>query len=500
MTRHSAILATLSRDSSGRFKKKQLTTELDTDPNAPKFHIPFPPDSSFPASLTRPSSGFSSFEGVDSIIHTPFDFTPEPSPTKPTSKPLPEPDPVQVPAHGNMATEHVNPFHGDKEDENPEDFLRSFYRRMGTASEDTRKQQFPYFLQADSVADEWFDELSVAEKKDWNTIEAAFAKRWPRKKAVKKTKEEYEEEITGTRLQVEDLGKKEKIAGRETYSHIVWADKMETIVRGAKIEGTTYIGHVRKELPKLLREKVGTGHADWATFLQAVRDVDLDHIREGAKIWKKEQEEQLALKKRVQQLEKLTASPTAPLRHQMTTFNLGDTQPNPPQQPRQTSANPTSPFTGTSGGSGNLFIPKNARPPPTQADRTALLTRLQKYPHHPDTEAGRQAHRAQQTEWVKTHGLTAIVTESTPYPLRPGTCPVNSGECFTCGLMGHMGRRDGSTCGGNRPLNAREQAWRAICSRILKETRTTANIQLVEVDDYGTTWQEVQGKEEGPSN
>ena len=400
-----------------------------------------------------------------------------------------------------MPTEQVNPFHGDKDDENPEDFLRSFYRRMGTANDDTKKQQFKYFLQADSVADEWFEELTVADRKDWNAIETAFNKRWPRKKAVKKTKEEYEEEITGTQLHLEDLGKKEKIAGRETYSHIAWADKMETIVKGAKIEGTTtYIGHVRKEIPKLLREKVGTGHADWTAFLQAVRDVDLDHIRDGVNIWKKEQEEQLALKKRVQQLEKLTASPTAPLRHQMTTFNIGDSQQNSPQPARQATTATTNPFTGTSGGTGNLFTPRNTRPPPTQADRTAILARLQKYPHHPDTEAGRQAHRAQQVEWVKTHGLTATVTEATPYPLRPGTCPVNTGECFTCGQQGHLGRRDGSTCGGNRPLNTREQAWRAICSRILKETRTAASIQIVEVDDYGTTWQEVQGKEEGPSN
>ena len=399
-----------------------------------------------------------------------------------------------------MATEHVTPFHGDKDDENPEDFLRSFFRRMGTASDDVRKQQFRYFLQADSTADEWFDGLTAAEKKDWNNIEEAFNKRWPRRKVVKKTKEEYEEEITGTKLQTEDLGKKEKTAGRETYSHIAWADKMETIVKGAKIdETTTYIGQVRKELPKILREKVGAGHASWTAFLQAVRDVDVDHIRDGVSMWKKEQEEQQALKKRVQQLEKLTASPTAPIRQQMTTFSLGNPQQNPTQATRQTTT-PTNPFTGTAGGSGNLFAPKNSRPPPTQADRTALLDRLRKYPHHPDTEAGRQAHRAQQAEWIKTHGLTALVTETTPYPLRPGTCPVNSGECFTCGFLGHLGRRDGSTCGGNRALNTREQTWRAICSRILKDTRTAASIQAVEVDDYGTTWEEVQGKEEGPSN
>lgn len=404
------------------------------------------------------------------------------------------------------SNEHVASFHGDKEDENPEDFLRSFFRRMGTASGETRKEQFPNFLQADSVADEWFEELKESEKKDWTAIQDAFRKRWPRKKAVKKTAEEYEEEIMSVRLKMEDLGKKEKLAGREVYSHIAWTDKMATIVRGAKLETTTtYIGHVRRELPKLLREKIGTGHTDWLAFLQAIRDVDVDHIRDGVDIWKKEQEEQETIKKRIQYLEK-SNSPTAPLRHQMTSFNIGNTPPSSAQQPRQTPAVPANPFTSTTGGRGNLFQVKptaqssTPRPPPTQADRAALLVCLQKYPHHPDTEPGRQAHQAQQADWVKTHGLQAFVTESTPYPLRPGTQPVGSGECFTCGLLGHMGRRDGSTCGGNRALHTHEQTWRSICSRILRQTRTPASVQLVTVDDYGTTWQEVQGNEDGPSN
>lgn len=411
-----------------------------------------------------------------------------------------------------MPTEQVDPFHGDKEDENPEDFLRSFFRRMGTASDEVRKQQFRYFLQADSVADEWFEELQITDKVSWNSIEDAFNKRWPRKKAAKKTTEEYEEEITGLHLKMEDLGKKEKTAGREVYSHIVWADKMATIVKGAKIEATTtYIGHVRKELPKLLREKVGAGHTDWTAFLQAVRDVDVDYIRDGVDLWKKEQNEQETLRKRVQQLEKLTASPTAPLRQQMLTFGIGNppSTPTPGQPPRPAQTTPANPFTSTSGGRGNLFqTPQTGspvqnttpRPPATQADRVALLACLQKYPHHPDTEAGRQAHRAQQADWAKNHGIGTFVTESTPYPLRPGTLPVGSGECFTCGFSGHMGRRDGSTCGGNRALHPHEQTWRAICSRILRQTRTMANIHLVAVDDYGTTWQDVQGNENGPSN
>ena len=222
-----------------------------------------------------------------------------------------------------MVSEQVNPFHGDKEDENPADFLRSFFQCMGSASDDVKKQQFQYFLQADSVADKWFDDLAENDKKDWMAIETAFHKRWPRKKAAKKSKEEYEEEIMSLHLTIEDLGRKEKVTGRDVHAHIVWADKMATIVRGAKLETTTtYIGHVRKELPKLLREKLGMGHTDWVAFLQAVRDVDADYIRDRVNTWekeqetrKKEQEEHKALKKRIQQLEKLTASPTMLLRH-----------------------------------------------------------------------------------------------------------------------------------------------------------------------------------------
>ena len=137
------------------------------------------------------------------------------------------------------------------------------------------------------------------------------------------------------------------------------------------------------------------------------------------------------------------------------------------------------------------YIP---RPPPTQGDREALLACLRKYPHHPDTEAGRLAHQAQQIDWAKTHGLGALVTESTPYPLRPGTCPVCVGECFIRGFLGHKGRRDGSTCGGNRALHPHEQEWRSICSRILMQTHAATNVT---VDDYGTTWEDVQGSEDG---
>ena len=376
---------------------------------------------------------------------------------------------------------------------------------MGTSTDEVRKQQFPNFLQADSVADEWFEELKEKDKTDWKSIEAAFRTRWPRKKAAKKTSEEYEEEVRELELKMEDLGKKEKVAGREIYTHIAWADKMGTIIRGAKLESTTtHIGHVRKNLPTLLREKIGAGHADWTAFLTAIRDIDIDYIRDGVDSWKKEQAKQEAVKKRIGELEKLvTTSPTAPIRQRMSTFNIGNQLSMAPVTRQTTPAN-ANPFATAGGGQENLFAqPRTTnympRPPPTQADKAALQVRLTKYPQHPDTEAGRKAHQAQQADWMTTHGPGTRITESTPYPLRPGTAPINSGECFTCGFTGHMGRRDGSTCEGRRSLHPNEQAWRSIFSRILREPKGAINMHLVTFDDYGTNWQDVQGNEEGSS-
>ena len=91
--------------------------------------------------------------------------------------------------------------------------------------------------------------------------------------------------------------------------------------------------------------------------------------------------------------------------------------------------------------------------------------------------------------------------EKTPYPLRPGTAAANSGECFTCGQLGHLGQRSRDDCVtlGYRPLHPNEQQWRVICARILKEPRATTNIHYVAINDYGTTLQDMQGNEEGPS-
>lgn len=381
---------------------------------------------------------------------------------------------------------------------------------MGDKSDDVRKTQFPYYLQPYSVADEWYANLKQEEKKSWTTIEAAFHERWPRKEQVKKTEEEYEDEILGRKLKTEDLGKRETIAGMEVYSHVAWADKMATTVKGAKLEKTTtHLRQIRKELPDILREKVGTGHLNWGAFLKAVREVDVEYIKDSIDI---QNRKQAAIDKRI--LETMSKSPTAPLRQQLSAIAIASR----PQVPSANVAVVGDPFTNASGGQGNIrfttnptaprqttgrppFTGTNPRPAPTAEQKAEIRILMNRLPHHPDTPAGRQAHQAQQAEWVRTYGYGTRVTEKTPYPLRPGTAPANSGECFTCGQPGHLGVRSGDDCLalGFRPLHPNEQQWRVICARILKEPRITTNIQFVAIDDYGTTLQDIQGNGEGPS-
>jgi hypothetical protein len=66
-------------------------------------------------------------------------------------------------------------------------------------------------------------------------------------------------------------------------------------------------------------------------------------------------------------------------------------------------------------------------------------------------------------DWVMKHGLTTPVSDITPIPLTPGTAKAGSGECFTCGQVGHNG-----ACGGcpskGKPgqVPQKETDWRHI--------------------------------------
>ena len=169
---------------------------------------------------------------------------------------------------------------------------------------------------------------------------------------------------------------------------------MAQSVKGAKWEKTTnQLRQVRKDLPTILREKIGTGHVDWNAFLEAVRDVDVEYIRDSIDIRNKEQ---AVIDQRIRRLESLSRSLTAPLCQQLSTVAISS-----PNNSPQVVGDP---FSDASGGRGNLmfaanpttprqtkppFANTNPRPAPTQEQKAEIRLLLNRFPHHPDTQAGR---------------------------------------------------------------------------------------------------------------
>ncbi|KAF5382140.1 hypothetical protein D9615_004471 [Tricholomella constricta] len=382
------------------------------------------------------------------------------SPTAPTS-----PAPVTAtPTTDDEMTAIIEPFWGDRPDENAQDFFRAFNRAMGDKDDDVKRRLFVNYLRADSEADEWYAALDPNIRAGWAEIERAFHLRWPRSTIARKTAMEYEEEVLAMKLKEETLGLKETVAGREVYSHIAWADRIGALVsRAGLATGTMYIGLVRRALPTLIRERITATPTDWSTFLANIRSIDIDYIRDGAAELGKERERVRRFEERVRSLE-AQASPTRAIRTQMAQTNISTSLPR-SKQP-STDGNP---FMNAGGGQGNLSYGA-----PTQggAGRGTGGARL---PRAPPTEADRQA-------WATRHGPETRVTESTPYPLRPGTLPVNSNECFGCGQSGHIAPR--CPVPQERKLNVREADWRAICRNILRIPFATP-MRYVTIDNYG---------------
>ena len=61
----------------------------------------------------------------------------------------------------------------------------------------------------------------------------------------------------------------------------------------------------------------------------------------------------------------------------------------------------------------------------------------------------------------------ARISERVPYPLRPGTAEICSGECFRCGTHGHGSKFCPALEGNPARLSRNETAWRALCNRVL---------------------------------
>ena len=358
-----------------------------------------------------------------------------------------------------------------------------------TADNDLIRRCGRYFT-PDSPAEEWYASTgSVCTS--WTTFEAGFRARFPGIQKVKKTSAELEREMIELELKVEDLDKTELYGGVEVETYKIHAKKLLDLAKRAKIEaGTENIVFVRDKLPQLIKDKVTESHTNWSTFCTAIEAVDKTYIREGVRKHREQEVKYESLTSRLNRVERSRLdNQVSSITTQLSRASLGS-------QIHQISQPP-----------GNLPLLQNNRQAGprqpgniTEEEKALVRANALKYIQHPNTAEGRTAYFEQLRTWKATHGENAPINAHTPFPLRPGTAPVCSGECYTCGMQGHMGMN--CTATGTAKIPQQEGRWRALCGRCLgrgRREQAAAVNHVAEVGEFAWAgYADEQGNGEGP--
>ena len=158
----------------------------------------------------------------------------------------------------------------------------------------------------------------------------------------------------------------------------------------------------------------------------------------------------------------------------------------------------------TSMQSAPLTYPVPQAPPSIQTNRAQAWTpgphtdaqrlvdvRSKALPIQPDTATGRVAYEAQVAMWHSMHGSMTGPTKLRPYPLTPGSAPVASGECWTCGQPYHRP----VACSKAAVLEL-EIKWHRIAGSIERAARIGRGTAPINVNTVTTTSVDIANTEE----
>jgi hypothetical protein len=407
-----------------------------------------------------------------------------------------------------MSHERVPTFAGTGNDEvQPSEFIKIFRRatRGSFTDEESWIDGLGDYLKTGSPAEAWFLKPNTP-KKVWPAFKTAFEKEFPDVGRAEKTPQDLERELLAMRLRTENLGKTERYANDDVWTHVAFAQRALDLARRAGIAaGTSNIWQVRDSLPDVVREKVPERQTDWSTFCDSIKQVDISHIREGARKHVAEQQEKARLRSEMDALRSVLLAtkppdtPTKGISGQLSRTTIAQVAPT----SSQTGQNP---FTAEGGGKGNLFwgnqtTPRNAprQPNPTTENEVAIVkSTISQFPM-----AGTiQDWMEQVRQWRFKNGDGGRVTKYTGFPLRPGGAPPGSSECYKCGKTGHT--RASCMAEPGDCIPEKEAIFRSICGSILRGTRQpSAQINHVGTVESDNEWlwkgSVNQGNGEGPS-
>ena len=389
-----------------------------------------------------------------------------------------------------------------------------WFRRLEGKFDDETKAATKFYrfaknLEPGRPAETWYQALPAQDKTDWETLYAAFTRRWPLPTVVEPSREELLEKLSQTKLESDEVGVMKERDGDRVYTHVIWAEETKAIIDMLDDTKGHLIPQVRRGLPLAVRLTLPTNLTTWDTFLAAVSSLSMDRLAD-------QHENTEAIRDTILQTmgaggqqqynvnamtTKLAAtsfySPTRQTQYYPPKTTVTQTTVAAPQTPttaRQSYNQQWSPRTPSTPSNQRFNQPQNTpsgsflstnstlhpssifnqktpfpqtpthnRPQMTNQDlaRKAIAASS----NFPNTSEGRTNYLAAMQAWESVYPPTREVDYTTaPYPLTPGTAPLGSRECYTCGVQGHINKDHDPAV---PPVNVREQRWRAQIGRNL---------------------------------
>ena len=375
--------------------------------------------------------------------------------------PTPIPTPASISPMSSRDTPRPVPlFHGDyRENEEPATWFAQFQLSLPDGYTDAKRlQQFEMQLAPGHIVHQWFISLTSSDTSSFAALRLAFYQRWPPPRPPAYSRAQQKERVMAQVLKEEDIGVWTADGATGNYGHVVWAHKVMRLALGMGDIAGFLIEPALENIPNMLKDHLSCSYSTWQEFVDDVESVpaiklkrareelDKERLRDAdiARL-KAQSTSSSALSLQLSQLSLDAARPVyrSALRNpipsipSIPSFNYMPTPSNRPLPPCG------------AGLRGSTFMNRPA------LSRTQILEKLGVVPHHPNTEMGRRQYEMDIELWHRTHGAEGIPSLDYPYPLRPGTAEIGSGECYNCGMTTDPVHFS-SQCVSNEPIRTQE--------------------------------------------